>query len=146
MKFDVKKIDTFFVIFLLSVITICFAFYIELALKFIPCSLCKIERLILYLYITVFVLFKKCKYFSVFAFVNFASGLCVCLYHIMLEKGIIVDSCKFNISMLNSNVSCAVVSFEIMGVSLTQFVFLFYFCILFFLFVEYKRNVKNVKS
>jgi len=125
---------------------ICFAFFVEKFLGKRPCNLCLMERWFAYSFVGVFLLhFYHLHFANVLSFLNFGGGAGVSLYHILLEKGALVSSCKFNLEMLKSQISCGVVGFVLWGQSLTIWVFAIYLG-LFVLFLLNFFNQQTIKT
>ena len=131
-------------VLLFCIASILIAYYIQFYLKITPCNLCYIERWFLYFYIILFAFNKYCFLkikqtiiFYILCIANFFAGCCVCFYHILIERGIVVSSCLFDVKMLSSTISCAIIGFELFGFSLSSIIFLFYLCILFALSTKY---------
>jgi disulfide bond formation protein DsbB len=123
-----KKPAPYFLLTLFICITcICFAFFVEKFLGKKPCNLCLVERWFLYGFVGVFLLhFYHLRFANILSLLNFTGGMGVSFYHILLEKGVIVAACKFNLEMLKSQISCGVVGFRLFGFSLTIWVFALY--------------------
>ena len=126
-------------IFLVSIIALISAFFIEYILGHQPCNLCKLER-IPYLLAIVIVLFNYKfiqfeKIFILFLTIIFLAGTILSLYHLGIEQGFIVESLvcdlKSGSNLLSKeeilkqfkekSVSCKDVTFKIFGLSLTTY-------------------------
>ena len=126
------------IIFLISLISIISAYFIEYILGYQPCNLCLIERIP---YISAMILiilnyfFKKSAYFVVLLLIlTFVFSLIVSFYHFGIEQGFFEESavCRLkDISEIISKeellkqlqvktVSCKDVTFKIFGFSLTS--------------------------
>ena len=126
-------------IFLVSIIALISAFFIEYILGHQPCNLCKLER-IPYLLAIVIILFNYKfiqfeKILILILSIIFLAGTILSLYHLGIEQGFIEESlvCDLkNVSNLLSkeeilkqfqekSVSCKDVTFKIFGLSLTSY-------------------------
>jgi disulfide bond formation protein DsbB len=133
------KVDTFLkIIFLISLISIISAYFIEYVLGHQPCNLCLIERipygLAVFLIILNHILIKNNKFIILLLILIFAFSLIISFYHFGIEQGIFEESAvcglkdALNISSKEEllkqlqvkNVSCKAVTFRIFGFSLTS--------------------------
>ena len=149
------------VIFLLSLIALISAYFIEHFLGHQPCNLCLIERIPYLLniaFITMILIFKKNQKFlillliltSIFAFA-------ISLYHYGIEQGFFQESAVCGVKNFTENltkedllkqlnikvVSCKDVTFRFFGLSLTSINIIF--CIFFILtfiriWIKYEKN------
>ena len=126
-------------IFLVSIIALVSAFFIEYILGHQPCNLCILERIPYLLAIIVVLLNYKFiqfeKFFILLLIIIFFAGTILSLYHLGIEQGFIEESlvCDLkNVSNLLSkeeilkqlqekSVSCKDVTFKIFGLSLTSY-------------------------
>ena len=135
-----NKINTYFkIIFLISLISIISAFFIEYALGYQPCNLCLIERIPYGLTIILIVLnyfLKKNEYFIILLLILiFSFSAILSFYHLGIEQGFFEESVFCEAQNASStiskeellkqlqakNVSCKDVTFRIFGFSLTSF-------------------------
>ena len=134
------KIQTYLkIIFLISLISIIFAYFIEYILGHQPCNLCLIERipygLTMFLIILNYISRIDEKFIILLLSLTFAFSLIISFYHFGIEQGFFEESmvCKMkNTSNIISKeellkqlqvkaVSCKDVTFRIFGFSLTTF-------------------------
>ena len=135
------KIDKIIIklIFLISIVALVSAFFIEHVLGYQPCNLCILERIPYLLAIIIIVLNYKFvyleKYFLILLILIFLVATILSLYHLGIEQGFIKESlvCDLNngsnllskediIKQLQQkNVSCQDVTFKIFGLSLTTY-------------------------
>ena len=126
-------------IFLVSIIALASAFFIEYILGHQPCNLCVLER-IPYLLAIIIILFKYKfdqfeKFFIILLAIVFLAGTILSLYHLGIEQGLIQESLFCDLKkgsnllskedilkqLQEKNVSCKNVTFKIMGFSLTSY-------------------------
>ena len=126
-------------IFLISIVALTSALFIEYILGHQPCNLCLLERIPYLLAIIIILLNNKInhleKYFMLFLVIIFLAGTILSLYHLGIEQGVIEESLvcdlKNGSNMLlkedilkqlhEKNVSCKDVTFKILGLSLTSY-------------------------
>ena len=126
-------------IFLISIIALASAFFIEYVLGHQPCNLCILERIPYLLAIIIIVLNYKFvqleKHFILLLILIFLAAIILSLYHLGIEEGIIKESlvCDLNNKsnllskedilkqLQQKNVSCQDVTFKIFGLSLTSY-------------------------
>ncbi len=132
------KIETYLkLIFIISLVSIISAYYIEYILGHQPCNLCLIERipygLCIALIITYYVLRKNGKFFVLLLTLIFIFSFMISVYHFGIEQGFFQESavCGLkNVSEITSkqeileqlskkSISCKDVTFRIFGLSLT---------------------------
>ena len=126
-------------IFLVSIIALVSAFFIEYILGHQPCNLCILERIpyllaiILVLLNYKFIQFKK--FFVLLLAIIFLAGTILSLYHLGIEQGFIEESLVCDLKsgsnllskeeilkqLQEKNVSCKDVTFKIFGLSLTSY-------------------------
>ena len=126
-------------IFLISVIALVSAFFIEYVLGHQPCNLCILERIPYLLAIIIILLNFKFshyeKFFILLLSIIFLAGAIISLYHLGIEQGFIQESLvcdlKSGSNLLSKeeilkqfqekSVSCKDVTFKIFGLSLTSY-------------------------
>jgi len=126
-------------IFLVSIIALVSAFFIEYVLGHQPCNLCVLERIPYLLAIIVLLLNYKFiqfeKFFMLLLTIIFLTGTALSLYHLGIEQGFIKESLVCDIKngsnllskeeilkqLQEKNVSCKDVTFKIFGLSLTSY-------------------------
>jgi len=126
-------------IFLISVIALVSAFFIEYVLGHQPCNLCILERIPYLLAIIIILLNFKFshyeKFFILLLSIIFLAGAIISLYHLGIEQGFIQESlvCDLKSSsnllskeeilkqLQEKSVSCKDVTFKIFGLSLTSY-------------------------
>ena len=134
------KVETFIkIIFLVSLVSIISAYFIEYALGHQPCNLCLIERipygLAIVLIISNHILIKNKRFIILLLILVFSFSLIISLYHFGIEQGIFTESTVCGLKDASNivskeellkqlqikNVSCKDVTFRIFGFSLTSF-------------------------
>ena len=132
------KIKTYLnLIFLLCLISIIIAYFIEYILGHQPCSLCLVERipygLGLILIILNYTLIKKDQYIILLLILIFAFSLIISIYHFGIEEGFFEESSVCGVKnvtdtiskeellkqLSKKTISCKDVTFKIFGLSLT---------------------------
>ena len=126
-------------IFLVSIIALVFAFFIEYILGHQPCNLCILERIpYLVAIIVVLLNFKFIqfeKFFILLLTIIFLAGTILSLYHLGIEQGFIQESLVCDLKsgsnllskeeilkqLQEKSVSCKDVTFKIFGLSLTSY-------------------------
>ena len=126
-------------IFLISVIALVSAFFIEYVLGHQPCNLCILERIPYFLAIIVILLNYKFiefeKFFILFLIIIFLFGTALSLYHLGIEQGLIQESLVCDLKsgsnllskeeilkqLQEKSVSCKDVTFKMFGLSLTSY-------------------------
>ena len=126
-------------IFLVSIIALVSAFFIEYVLGHQPCNLCVLERIPYLLAIIVVLLNYKFiqfeKFFMLLLTIIFLTGTALSLYHLGIEQGFIKESLVCDLKsgsnllskeeilkqLQEKNVSCKDVTFKIFGLSLTTY-------------------------
>jgi disulfide bond formation protein DsbB len=133
------KVDTFIkIIFLVSLISIISAYFIEYALGHRPCNLCLIERipygLAIVLIILNHILIKNKRFIISLLILVFSFSLIISFYHFGIEQDIFEESAVCGLKDASNivskeellkqlqvqNVSCKDVTFRIFGISLTS--------------------------
>ena len=134
------KVETFIkIIFLVSLVSIISAYFIEYALGHQPCNLCLIERipygLAIVLIILNHILIKNKRFIISLLILVFSFSLIISFYHFGIEQGIFEESAVCGLKDASNivskeellkqlqvkNVSCKDVTFRILGFSLTSF-------------------------
>ena len=126
-------------IFLISVIALVSAFFIEYVLGHQPCNLCILERIPYLLAIIIILLNFKFshyeKFFILLLSIIFLAGAIISLYHLGIEQGFIQESLVCDLKsgsnllskeeilkqLQEKNVGCKDVTFKIFGLSLTSY-------------------------
>jgi len=126
-------------IFLVSIIALVFAFFIEYILGHQPCNLCILERIpYLVAIIVVLLNFKLIqfeKFFILLLTIIFLAGTILSLYHLGIEQGFIQESLVCDLKsgsnllskeeilkqLKEKSISCKDVTFKIFGLSLTSY-------------------------
>ena len=126
-------------IFLISIIALISAFFIEYILGHQPCNLCILERIPYFLAIIVILLNYKFiefeKFFILFLTIIFLFGTVLSLYHLGIEQGLIQESLVCDLKsgsnllskeeilkqLQEKSVSCKDVTFKMFGLSLTSY-------------------------
>ena len=135
-----SRIETFIkIIFLVSLISIVSAYFIEYALGHQPCNLCLIERIPYGLAVVLIVinriLIKNNRFTILLLILVFSFSLIISFYHFGIEQGIFEESTVCDLKETSNivskeellkqlqvkNVSCKDVTFRIFGFSLTTF-------------------------
>ena len=155
------KIETYLkIIFLISLISIISAYFVEYILEHQPCSLCLIERipygLSIILIISNYVFRKNEKFIILLLILIFAFSFIISFYHFGIEQGFFEESAVCGIKNASDiiskeellkqlqvkTVSCKDVTFRIFGFSLTTFniiVSLFLLILLTKIFKNYEK-------
>ena len=147
---EIDKTITLKLIFLISIIALSSAFFIEYVLGHQPCNLCILERIPYLIAILIIVLNYKFihleKYFILFLILVFLAATTLSLYHLGIEQGFVEESLVCDLKngskllskegilkqLQEKNVSCKDVTFKILGLSLTSYniiisIFIVYF-------------------
>ena len=124
-------------IFLISIIALVSAFFIEYVLGHQPCNLCILERIPYLLAIIIILLNFKFshyeKFFILLLSIIFLAGAIISIYHLGIEQGFVQESLVCDLKsgsnllskeeilkqLQEKNVSCKDVTFKIFGLSLT---------------------------
>ena len=148
-------------IFLISVVALTFALFVEHILGHQPCNLCIIERIPYLLAIMIILLNYKFgnheKLFILLLSIVFLSATILSLYHLGIEQGFIKESLVCDLKngskilskeeilkqLQEKNVNCKDVTFKIFGLSLTSYnvmisVFITYFAAK--IYLDYDKN------
>ncbi|MDA9598666.1 disulfide bond formation protein B [Candidatus Pelagibacter sp.] len=160
-KFEIKIYLNF--IFLLCLISIISAYFIEYVLGYQPCNLCLIERipygLGLILIILNYTLIKNEKFIILLLILIFAFSLILSFYHFGIEQGFFEESLVCGLKdALNvitkeeileqlqaKTVSCKDVTFRIFGFSLTAFNMIISLILVIFL-TNFFKNYEKFKK
>ena len=148
-------------IFLISLVSIFSAYFIEYFLGYQPCNLCIIER-IPYLLCLIIILinykFRKYeKYLIITLFFLFIFSLIISIYHFGIEQGFFQESLICNVSdgadiiskeqllieLQKKIISCKDVTFRFFGISLTSINIIISLIVLFLLtkvLINYEKN------
>ena len=136
--FNLKITSYFKLIFIISLISIISAYFIEYILGHQPCNLCLIERipyaLSIILIITYFVFRKIEKFIILLLILVFIFSFLISIYHFGIEQGFFEESaiCGLKnavdvtskeelLKLLNEKtISCKDVTFKVFGLSLTS--------------------------
>ena len=136
---EINKTITLKLIFLISIIALSSAFFIEYVLGHQPCNLCILERIPYLMAIIIIVLNYKFihleKYFILLLILVFLAATILSLYHLGIEQGFIEESFVCDLKkgsdlvskedilkqLQEKNISCKDVTFKIMGLSLTSY-------------------------
>jgi len=126
-------------VFLVSILALASAFFIEYILGHQPCNLCIFERIPYLLAIIIILLNFKFnqfeKFFILLLVIVFLFGAILSLYHLGIEQGFIQESLVCDLKsgsnllskeeilkqLQEKNVSCKDVTFKIFGLSLTSY-------------------------
>ena len=126
-------------IFLVSIIALVSAFFIEYILGHQPCNLCVLERIPYFLAIIVVLLNYKFiqfeRFFILLLAIIFLAGTILSLYHLGIEQGFIQESLVCDLKngsnllskeeilkqLQEKSVSCKDVTFKMFGLSLTSY-------------------------
>ena len=127
------------IVFLVSILALASAFFIEYILGHQPCNLCIFERIPYLLAIIIILLNFKFnqfeKFFILLLVIVFLFGAILSLYHLGIEQGFIQESLACDLKsetnllskeeilkqLQEKNVSCKDVTFKIFGLSLTSY-------------------------
>ena len=156
------KIESYLkLIFLVSLVSIGSAYFIEHILGHQPCNLCLIERipyvLSIILIILNYLLEKNEKFIILLLIIIFAFSLIISIYHFGIEQGFFEESAVCGIKnsveiiskdellkqLQEKNISCKDVTFRIFGLSLTSINILISFILTILLtkiFISYEKN------
>ena len=136
---QINKTLTIKLIFIISIVALTSAFFIEHILGHQPCNLCILERIPYLLGIIVIVLNYKFvhleKHFMLMLIIIFLVATILSLYHLGIEQGFIEESfvCDLKNSsnllskedilkqLQEKNINCKDVTFKILGLSLTSY-------------------------
>ena len=137
--FNLSKKNLLIAIFLISLIALVSAYFIEYILGHQPCSLCLYERIPFFLAILIILInykYKKLeKHFILLLAIIFFIATILSLYHLGIEQGFIKESLLCDLEkganiidkneilkqLQQKSISCKDVTFKIFGLSLTTF-------------------------
>ena len=156
-----SKKNLFKVVFLISLIALSFAYFVEFVLGHQPCNLCLLERVPYFLSIIIVLINYKYKIYEnylilLLSIVFFAATL-LSLYHLGIEEGffqeslicavdngsIILDKEEILKQLQQKNISCKDVTFKIFGLSLTSYNIIVSLLIFVYSTNIYFKNEKN---
>ena len=159
--FNPSKKNLFLAIFLISLIALISAYFIEYILGHQPCSLCLYERVPFFLAILIVLINYKYdkleKYFILLLAIIFFIATILSLYHIGIEQGFIQESLLCDLKkganiidkdeilkqLQQKRISCKDVTFKIFGLSLTSYNIIISFLLTIGLTKIYFENEKN---
>ncbi len=136
---EIYKTITLKLIFLISIIALTSAFFIEYVLGHQPCNLCILERIPYLIAIIIIILNYKFihleKYFILLLILVFLAATILSLYHLGIEQGFIEESLVCDLKkgsnlvskedilkqLQEKNINCKDVTFKILGLSLTSY-------------------------
>ena len=136
---EINKTVTIKLIFIISIVALTSAFFIEHVLSHQPCNLCILERIPYLLAIIIITLNYKFihleKLFILLLILIFLSGTILSIYHLGIEQGFIEESLVCDLKngsnllskedilkqLQEKNVNCKDVTFKILGLSLTSY-------------------------
>jgi len=148
-------------IFLISIVALASAFFIEYKLGHQPCNLCVLERIPYLLAIILILLNYKFnhleKYFLILLIALFFIATILSLYHLGIEQGFIQESIVCDLKsgsnllskedilkqLQEKSVSCKDVTFKIFGLSLTTYNILISLLITIYtakIYLDYDKN------
>ena len=151
------------IIFLVSLVSIISAYFIEYVLGHQPCNLCLIERipygLTVVLIILNHILIKNKKFMILLLILVFSFSLIISLYHFGIEQGIFEESAVCGLKDASNiiskeellkqlqvkNVSCKDLTFRIFGFSLTSLNIIISLILVIFLSKVFKNYEKFKK-
>ena len=159
------KISTYLkIIFLISLVSLISAFFIEYGLGHQPCNLCLIQRIpyALSIILIIFNYFQKKnneKFIVLLLILTFSFSLITSLYHFGIEQGVFQESAVCGLKnasdiiskeellkqLQEKNISCKDVTFRIFGISLTTFNILLSFLIIVIL-TKILKNYEKFKK
>ena len=126
------------ILFILSILILGTAFIIEYFFGYMPCNLCKIERIPYGLSIIILIVNYNFKgnqiFYSVLLMLIFSFSIIISIYHLGIEQGFFEESsvcATKNLNLLTKEevlkslneliISCKDVAFKIFGLSLTSY-------------------------
>ncbi len=134
-----NKTITIKLIFIISIVALTSAFFIEYILGHQPCNLCLLERIPYLLAIIIIILNYKYinleKHFILLLIIIFLTATILSTYHLGIEQGFIAESLVCDLKngsnllskedilkqLEEKNVNCKDVTFKILGLSLTSY-------------------------
>jgi len=159
--FNIKAEFCLKIIFLLSLIALISAYFIEYFLGHQPCNLCLIERipygLSIILISMMFLLKKNEKFITLLLIITFIFSFAISLYHFGIEQSFFEESAVCDVNNFSENatkedllnqlskktISCKDVTFQIFGLSLTSFNIAISLLFIITLTKIYFKNEKN---
>ena len=135
----INKTITLKLIFLISIVALASAFFIEYVLGHQPCNLCILERIPYLLALVIIVLNYKFVHLEkrsiILLILIFLAATALSLYHLGIEQGFIEESLVCELKngsnllkkedilkqLQEKNVNCKDVTFKILGLSLTSY-------------------------
>ena len=159
--FNLKVESYLKLIFIISLVSIISAYFIEYILGYQPCNLCLIERIPYGLTIILIILnyfFKKNEIFIILLLIIiFTFSLIISLYHFGIEQGFFKESAVCGLKnaaeiiskdellkqLQEKTISCKDVTFRIFGLSLTSiniFISFILTILLTKIFISYEKN------
>jgi len=136
--FNLSKKNLLIAIFLISLVALISAYFIEYILGYQPCNLCLYERIPYFLAILILLINYKYnkleKYIIILLALNFFIATILSLYHLGIEQGFIQESLLCDLEkganiidkdeilkeLQKKSISCKDVTFKIFGLSLTS--------------------------
>ena len=158
---EINKLVTLKLIFLISIVSLSSAFFIEYILGHQPCNLCILERIPYLLAIIIILLNYKFvhleKRFILLLILIFLAATILSLYHLGIEQGFIEESLVCDLKdgsnllskeeilkqLQERNISCKDVTFKILGLSLTTYNIIVSILIVYFTIKAYLNYDKN---
>ena len=137
--FNLSKKNLFIAIFLISIVAIISAYFIEHILGYQPCNLCVYERIPYFLAILIVLINYKYnkleKYLILSLAIIFLIATILSLYHLGIEQGFIQESLLCDLEkganivdkdeilkqLQQKSISCKDVTFKLFGLSLTNY-------------------------
>ena len=137
--FDLSKKNLLRGVFLISLVALISAYFIEYILGHQPCNLCLYERIPFFLAILIILINymydKLEKYLILLLVIIFFIATMLSIYHLGIEQGIIQESLLCNLEnaakiiekdeilmqLQQKSISCKDVTFKIFGLSLTSY-------------------------
>tara|TARA_B100000989_G_scaffold177493_1_gene133280 strand:- start:58 stop:543 length:486 start_codon:yes stop_codon:yes gene_type:complete len=137
--FDISKKNLFITVFLISLIALIFAYFVEYILGHQPCILCLYERIPYFLAILIVLINYKYekleKYLILLLAIIFLIATMLSLYHLGIEQNFIQESLLCDLEkgadiidkkeilkqLQQKSISCKDVTFKIFGLSLTNY-------------------------
>ena len=158
---EINKTITLKLIFLISILALTLAFFIEYVLGHQPCNLCILER-IPYIFALIIILLNYKfinleKYFILLLILIFLAATILSIYHLSIEQGFIKESLVCDLKdgsnllskedilkqLQEKSVSCKDVTFKILGLSLTTYNIIISILIVYFTTKSYLNYDKN---
>ena len=137
--FNLSKKNLLIATFLISLVALISAYFIEYMLGYQPCNLCLYERIPYFLAILILLINYKYnkleKYIIILLALNFFIATILSLYHLGIEQGFIQESLLCDLEkganiidkdeilkeLQKKSISCKDVTFKIFGLSITSF-------------------------